>query len=72
MKNNTQIKIAPSVDKGHILIRILNRKPWLSRYGDMNDIRQSTFVRSDSSMPGLVIELSDRTNVDCRISLLLD
>ena len=29
--SNTQIKIAPSVDKGRILIRILNRKPWLSR-----------------------------------------
>ncbi len=28
---NTQIKIAPSVDKGRILIRILNRKLWLSR-----------------------------------------
>ncbi len=28
---NTQIQIAPSVDKGRVWIRILNRKPWLSR-----------------------------------------
>ena len=37
-----------------------------------NNIRQSTFVRSDSpngfkdrSYPGIYLELSDRTNVDC-------
>ncbi len=36
---NTQIQIALSVDKKHIWIRILNRKPWLSRWGDKNIVR---------------------------------
>ncbi len=33
VSTNTQIQIALSVDKKRIWIRILNRKPWLSRWG---------------------------------------
>ncbi len=47
---NTQIQIALSIDKKRIWITILNRKPWLSRCGDKNDIRQTTLVRFDSSI----------------------
>ena len=51
-----------------------NRKPFCFRYEfDNNDIRQSTFMRSDNPNQIWIhirLGLSDLMNVDCRISFL--
>ncbi len=63
---NAPIQIAPSVDNEHIWIRILNRKPWLLRWGDKNHIRQSTFAGSDN--PNRIYPVRGVRSRKCRLS----